>query len=122
MKSKTFVLSVLLPLAALLVLLVLIAGCVTPQQRKQQGGCQRPRVLAFTASWCAPCQRAKPTLIQIQAAGVDVQIIDIDEHHPPARAPEELPDERAPDVPRAEDDDRHRAIAHDGSADSTAIA
>jgi len=85
MKSKTFVLSVLLPLAALLVLLALIAGCVTPQERGQQGDCQRPTVLAFTASWCGPCERAKPALIQIQAAGVDVQIIDIDEHPDLAR-------------------------------------
>jgi thioredoxin 1 len=73
MKSKTFLLSV--------VLLALIAGCETPLPPEQghQGGCQRPKVLAFTASWCEPCQRAKPALIQIQAAGVDVEIIDIDE-------------------------------------------
>jgi thiol-disulfide isomerase/thioredoxin len=69
MKSKTFLLS--------LVLLMLIAGCETRGQGRQ-GGCQRPKVLAFTASWCAPCQRAKPVLVQIQAAGVDVEIIDID--------------------------------------------
>jgi thiol-disulfide isomerase/thioredoxin len=70
-------------LAALLVLLALIAGCEVPQQ--QQGGCQRPKVLAFTASWCAPCQRAKPALVQIRAAGVDVEITDIDEHPDLAR-------------------------------------
>jgi thiol-disulfide isomerase/thioredoxin len=63
--------------AALLVLVALSAGCEVPGQDKQDG-CRRPKVLAFTASWCAPCQRAKPTLIQIQAAGVDVKIIDID--------------------------------------------
>ena len=69
-------------LVALFVLLALIAGCESPQQGRQdrQGGCRRPKVLAFTASWCAPCQRAKPALIQIQAAGVDVEIIDIDAH------------------------------------------
>jgi thiol-disulfide isomerase/thioredoxin len=61
------------------VLLALVAGCELPQQQ-HQGGCRRPKVLAFTASWCAPCQRAKPALVQIQAAGVDVEIIDIDAH------------------------------------------
>jgi thiol-disulfide isomerase/thioredoxin len=69
-------------LVALFVLLVLSAGCEVPQQgqQEQQGGCRRPKVLAFTASWCAPCQRAKPALMQIQAGGVDVEIIDIDAH------------------------------------------
>ena len=77
MKFKTFLLSV--------VLLVLIAGCETPPEQGHQGGCQRPKVLAFTASWCGPCQRAKPALVQIRAAGVDVEIIDIDAHPDLAR-------------------------------------
>ena len=80
MKTKTFVLSVLIPLLALIVLMTLIAGCKTPPEQRHQDGCQRPRVLAFTASWCTPCQRAKPALIQIRAAGAEVEIIDIDEH------------------------------------------
>jgi len=71
-------------LAALLALLALFAGCEAPQQQ-ERGGCRRPKVLAFTASWCAPCQRAKPALVQIQAAGVDVEIIDIDAHPDLAR-------------------------------------
>jgi len=85
MKAKTFVLSVVLPLSALISLLVLIAGCVTLPKQEQRQGCQRPKVLAFTASWCVPCQRAKPALVQIKAAGVDVQIIDIDEQPELAR-------------------------------------
>ena len=88
MKSKSVALSVLLPLAAMIALLVLIAGCETPRQGEQgkcPNGCQRPRVLAFTASWCGPCQRAKPALIQVQAAGVDVQVIDIDQRPDLAR-------------------------------------
>ena len=88
MKSKSFVLSVLLPLAALIALLALVTGCATPQQDQQgkcPNGCQRPKVLAFTASWCTPCLRAKPALIQIQAAGVDVKTIDIDGHSELAR-------------------------------------
>ena len=78
MKSKTFLPSVVLPLAALVALLVLIAGCEKLPEQGHEGGCRRPRVLAFTASWCTPCQRAKPALIQIQTTGVDVEIIDID--------------------------------------------
>ena len=66
-------------LAILLVLVALTAGCEASQEG-HQGRCNRPKVLAFTASWCAPCQRAKPALVQIQAAGVDVEIIDIDAH------------------------------------------
>ena len=85
MKAKTFVLSVVLPLLALSALLVLIAGCATLPKQEQRQGCRRPKVLAFTASWCVPCQRAKPALVQIKAAGVDVQIIDIDEQPELAR-------------------------------------
>jgi len=71
-------------LALLLVLLAMTAGCEASQEA-HQGRCSRPKVLAFTASWCAPCQRAKPTLIQIRAAGADVEIIDIDAHPDLAR-------------------------------------
>jgi len=71
-------------LALLLVLLALTAGCEASQEG-HQGRCSRPKVLAFTASWCAPCQRAKPALVEIRAAGVDVQIIDIDAHPDLAR-------------------------------------
>ena len=85
MKAKTFVLSMLLPLLTLIVLLVLIAGCATLPKQEQRQGCPRAKVLAFTASWCGPCQRAKPALIQVQAAGVDVQIIDIDQYPDLAR-------------------------------------
>ncbi len=82
MKAKTCVLPVLLPLA----LLVLVTGCEPPRQPSRPDGlCERPRVLAFTASWCGPCQRAKPALVQVQARGVDVQIIDIDEQPDLAR-------------------------------------
>lgn len=71
-------------LAILLALVALTTGCEASQEANQ-GHCSRPKVLAFTASWCAPCQRAKPVLAQIQATGVEVEIIDIDAHPDLAR-------------------------------------
>ena len=77
-KANNFLMHVALPLVAM-AMAVCIAGCEGPQQQQPNSGpCSRPEVLAFTASWCVPCQRAKPVLVQIQVAGVDVEIIDID--------------------------------------------
>ena len=78
-RANTFLTRVALPLAALAMALC-IAGCEGPQrQQPNSGPCSRPKVLAFTASWCGPCQRARPMLVQIEATGVDVEIIDIDD-------------------------------------------
>jgi len=76
-KAGTFLTRVALPLAAM-TLALCIAGCEAPPPENKCGPCSRPKVLAFTASWCVPCQQAKPVLVKIQAAGVDVEIIDID--------------------------------------------
>jgi len=70
---------------AIVVVLVLFAalpcllGCANPPEPKERG-CERPRVLAFTASWCGPCQRNKSVLVQLESWGVDVQVVDIDAH------------------------------------------
>jgi thioredoxin 1 len=42
-------------------------------------------MLAFTASWCGPCQRQKPLVAQICSAGVDVRIYDVDKNPEMAR-------------------------------------
>jgi thiol-disulfide isomerase/thioredoxin len=75
-KTNTFLMHVALPLAAM-ALALSFAGCEAPPENNC-GPCSRPKVLAFTASWCVPCQRAKSVLVQVQAAGVDVEIVDID--------------------------------------------
>lgn len=40
--------------------------------------CDPVKVLAFTASWCKPCQEAKPKLQEAVRRGLNVQIYDID--------------------------------------------
>jgi thiol-disulfide isomerase/thioredoxin len=67
--------------------LLMLFGCEKPKQLNQGGnrGCQRPKVVAFTASWCGPCSSAKPFLRELQVKGVEVQIIDTDENPEMAR-------------------------------------
>ena len=79
-----------------LVCLILMLGCgqppqpgvhppvcpipVTPPvQPPHVEPCSRPRVLAFCAEWCVPCKRAQPTLARLEAAGVEVVHVNIDE-------------------------------------------
>jgi len=68
----------------LVVVLILIAcsGCDSEKLRLRETKphAVRVRVLAFVAPWCEPCRRAKPFLLSIQAAGVDVRIVDIDKN------------------------------------------
>lgn len=58
----------------MLVFLLLFVGCETQPKSKASAS----KVIAFTATWCHPCQKAKPVLAQIKAAGVEVSVIDID--------------------------------------------
>jgi thiol-disulfide isomerase/thioredoxin len=39
------------------------------------------KVLAFTAKWCVPCQKAKPAILDAQKRGLCVQMVDIDSEH-----------------------------------------
>ena len=58
----------------LVALVALVVGCEQPKSKPQP----KIKVMAFTATWCGPCQRAKPLLVEIQALGVEVQGINID--------------------------------------------
>jgi len=68
---STIAARIALPLSLLLSLLL---GCVNPQGQ----GCKRPKVIAFTASWCEACQRDKSVLVQLESWSVDVQVVDVD--------------------------------------------
>ena len=57
----------------------LLIGCSQAPAQPPEPPQVKVEVLAFTASWCEPCQRAKPILISIRTSGVHVEIIDIDE-------------------------------------------
>jgi len=86
MRYRAFLRSVILPLAALLGALVLIAGCETSPSVQPPAPCPyRAKIVAFTATWCVPCQKAKLRLLELQATGVEVQIVDIDIHPELAR-------------------------------------
>jgi thioredoxin 1 len=34
----------------------------------------------FVATWCTPCQKAKPIMLYLMLEGYDIEIIDIDEN------------------------------------------
>lgn len=66
-------------LAALLVLVAIRlwreAGTAEPTTPKASPSFA---IVAYTASWCAPCQRDKPYLAELRAVGWEVTEVDID--------------------------------------------
>jgi thioredoxin 1 len=69
-------------------MLLVFSGCDTPHEAlygypkpepAPEPAKAEPIVLAFTASWCAPCQRAKPAISELILAGFEVRVVDIDE-------------------------------------------
>jgi len=63
-------------------LLIFVTGCEMPPNK---GTCERPQLVAFTASWCGPCKQQAPLVNEIEAAGVKVTRIDIDQRPDLAR-------------------------------------
>jgi thiol-disulfide isomerase/thioredoxin len=50
----------------------------TPDQPKKPDSVVRLKLVVFYATWCGPCQRAKPIVAEIEAGGIEVVRIDID--------------------------------------------
>lgn len=69
----------------LLTLCGLLAGCEIPIDNGGNSPCERPQMIAFTASWCGPCKQQASLVNEIEAAGVQVTRIDIDQRPDLAR-------------------------------------
>jgi len=80
---STFIRLFMLPMCLVLIAAWWAGGCIRPSLPLNR--CARPKVLVFSALWCAPCQRDKVVLVQVEAMGVEVQVIDIDAHSDLAR-------------------------------------
>ena len=65
------------------VVLALIVGCEpncpAPIPPKHQQGCTPPKVIAFCADWCGPCQQAQPTLRWLEQQGIEVVHVNVDQ-------------------------------------------
>jgi thioredoxin 1 len=61
-----------LKLAAVLFVISLLAGCESPTET------QAPQLIAFSATWCGPCQVDKPHLHALRDEGFAVSEFDVD--------------------------------------------
>ncbi len=73
--------------------LAMILGCeppaphapFAPVPQHDPHRCEPPKVVAFCAPWCGPCQQAQPTLAWLETKGVQVVHVNIDEQPELAR-------------------------------------
>jgi len=78
---RTFTCLFVLPMCFVLAAVLWAGGCIRPSPVAPipiDNRCAQVKVLVFSASWCAPCQRDKAVLVQVAAMGVEVQVVDID--------------------------------------------
>lgn len=46
---------------------------------------QAGKLIVYSADWCVPCQRLKPALKRLKAAGYQVKIVDVDRDETPLK-------------------------------------
>ena len=71
-------------LLGLAVVLTMLLGCKSAAPAPlpptpHEEGCLPPKVIAFCATWCGPCQRAQPTLAWLAKHGIEVIHVDVDQ-------------------------------------------
>ncbi len=66
--------------------LITLLGCEQPVPQndpapppKIDQGCTPPKVVAFCADWCGPCQAAQPKLKWLESQGVEVVHVNVDQ-------------------------------------------
>lgn len=63
---------------AMLTALILLVAAGLPGCDKDSPQPEARKVIAFTASWCQPCKRNKPKLVELERNGATIVHVDID--------------------------------------------
>jgi thiol-disulfide isomerase/thioredoxin len=66
-------------LVQLILLFAVVIGCEQPVVQPSSPPRVLRQVIAFTATWCGPCKGQAPIVDQIEATGINLHRIDIDQ-------------------------------------------